>query len=156
MNKIGIAIAGVVVLVGVSFCLSGVAHSDAGAAPDPLKQLCESIIDQAARGEKKGFDLFQENMANRPTTTFDKELWNASARRQLGEMGEFQEKFGPFLGCEQMEEKNLTSTLRRYVYLAKYERNVVRWTFVFYRPHDEWKILAGKFRDIDNDPSFNP
>jgi hypothetical protein len=154
MNKIGIALAGIALLVGVSICLTGAAHSDAGAdaAPDKLRQLCENILNQSSRGEKKGFDLVAENMAYRATSILDKEIWNASAHRQIGEMLDFQGKYGAFLGCELAEEKNFTSTLRRYVYLAKYEQNVMCWTFTFYRPHDEWKILGVRYKDLQSDP----
>jgi hypothetical protein len=154
MKKTGIVLAAAAVLIGVSICLIGVAHSDTNTnvASDSLKRLCESIVSQAGRGEKKGFDLFRENMAFRPTTALDKELYDSAARRQMAEMLDFQEKCGSFLGCELAEEKNLTSTLRRYVYLTKYERSVMRWTFVFYRPHEEWKILSLRFKDLASDP----
>jgi hypothetical protein len=154
MKKIGVVLVAIAALVGVSICLAGVAHShaDTNVAPDSLKQLCESIVSQSSRGEKKGFDLFLENMACRPTSPLDKELFNAAARRQMAEMLDFQEKCGAFLGCELAEEKDLTGTLRRCIYVAKYERNVMRWTFIFYRPHDDWKILSVRFKDLASDP----
>jgi len=154
MHKIGIALAGAAFLVGLSICLAGAGRSDAraNAAPDSLKQLCENIVNQASRGEKKGFDLLTENMAYRATSTLDKELWNANAQRQIAELFDFQGKCGAFLACELVEEKDLAASLRRYVFLAKYEQNVMRWTFLFYRPHDEWKILGARYKDLTNDP----
>ena len=154
MNKIAIALAGTALLVGLSICLTGAAHLDAGTnvAPDHLKQLCENIVTQVGSGDKKGFALVAAHRINPAKTAQDRERENFEAQALVRDAVEFQEKCGVFLGCEYVEEKNLSSSLCRYTYLAKYEENAALWTFVFYRPHDEWKILWMKWTALASDP----
>ena len=58
MNKIGIALAGTVVLIGVSMLPEPVPHLRTSAAKRGTGQsrssLCENIVNHASRGEKKG------------------------------------------------------------------------------------------------------
>ena len=153
MNKIAIALSGIVVLVGVSFCLSSGTHSDsvAKAPPDGIERVCETIVDHACRGEKDALDLINENTISRPTSTSQKELQEATWRNQKAGFADLQEKFGPYLGCELAEQKDISGSVRERVYVAKYQRNVMRWTFVLYRPRDKWKILSNRFKDLSGE-----
>ena len=49
------------------------------------------------------------------------------------------------------KQKELSGSVRLCVYMAKYEQIAIRWTFVFYRPHDKWKILSVRFKDLLGD-----
>jgi hypothetical protein len=153
MNKIVIALASVVVLVGVSLCLSSVTHPDAVAKvpSDSLQQVCESIVNHASRGERQSLDLTNANSAWQPTSALDKELQVARWQNQTTQLVDFQRRFGPFLGCELAEQKDLSDSLRTCVYIAKYEQNTMRWTFILYRPHDKWRILGIRFKDLMGD-----
>ena len=153
MNKTAMALISVIVLLGLSLGLSGAANSKVSTspAPDAPKKLCERIVDQTSHGKRKGLDLITENMAYSPTSALGKELQEAHTRQQVGMALDVQEKYGSYLGCELADERNLSGSLRKYVYMAKFERGVMRWTFICYRPHDTWKILGVIYKDVVND-----
>jgi hypothetical protein len=153
MNRIGIALAGAVVLVGGSYCVSSVAHSSNAVKtpPDGLAQVCENVVISASRGEKSALDLTNENSAWRPKSAWEKELQEVRYQNQLRDLAGFQERFGAFLGCEFVEQKDLSASVRICTYLAKYEQITIRWTFLLYRPHDKWKILNVRFKDLMTD-----
>jgi hypothetical protein len=153
MNKIGIALAGVVALVGVTMCLSIVTQLDAAAkeAPDTLHQMCASLITHSARGDKDVLIFVNQSFASPPTSAWQKELQEVASRNQAAQLVDFQKEYGAFLGCELSEQKDLSGSVRLCVYMARYEKNVIRWTFVCYRPHGEWKFLAARFKPLTAD-----
>lgn len=52
---------------------------------------------------------------------------------------------GPMHGYELIVEKSLTDRYRLLSYLARYDRQPIRFTFQFYRPNDTWKIYSFKY-----------
>jgi hypothetical protein len=152
MNKIGIALAAVVFLVGVSFCLSSVTHSEPAAkekdSPDSLHQMCESLITRTVRGDIDVLAFLNHNSTWQPSSAWQKELQEATSRNQAAQLVDFQKEYGAFLGCELSEQKDLSGSVRLCTYMARYERNVIRWTSVCYRPHSEWKFLAVRFKPV--------
>jgi hypothetical protein len=140
MYKVGFVLTAIVVFVGAFVCLTRGAHSDAGtnSASDNLKQVCENIVNHACHADEKGFHLLFENILGPPSDE-ERELL---AQQILEDFLTYRRGFGEFLGPELIEEKSITNTIRKYIYLAKYERNVVFCTFILYSPHNEWKILS--------------
>ncbi len=52
---------------------------------------------------------------------------------------------GNFNGYELITEKGVGGTLKLLSYLVKYDRQPVRFTFIFYKAKDEWKIYTFQF-----------
>lgn len=139
MHKIAIILAATLTLVGASVCITGAASSDAGkiAASDDMKPLCEDFIRELSNGNKDAFDLIWKRM------TRPEEAKHAiDAQRQAADIRYAGEKLGKYLGCELVQEKHSGNSLRKYIYAAKYEKDVLQWTVVLYRPQDEWKIVS--------------
>jgi hypothetical protein len=141
MHKTGIILFAIAVFVGPSICLTGSASSDAGKSivADDLKPVCENFIRQISHGDKDAFNLIWKNMVTPPEASAGRET---EAQRQAEELRFAEGRYGKYLGCELVQEKNSGNSLRKYVYLAKYEKNVLQWTVILYRPHGEWKILS--------------
>lgn len=58
---------------------------------------------------------------------------------------------GNYRGYERISEQKVGEKLIGYAYLAHYERQPVRFTFVFYKSNDEWFIYDTSFNsDMDN------
>ncbi len=150
MGRIGIAFAGVVVLIGASLCLSGVATPKPTAKVETVgvDEVCRRIVDLASRADKKGLDLLQRNLASQPASTMAREPQEGGERIFFGQLAGFQDRYGAFLGCDLAEQEDLSNSVRECVYMAKYQKNVIRWTFLCYRPHDKWKILGVQFKDL--------
>lgn len=54
---------------------------------------------------------------------------------------------GAFNGYEQITTKNTSSSLTLYSYLAKHDKQPIRFTFIFYKPKDQWVLYKFKFDD---------
>ncbi len=52
---------------------------------------------------------------------------------------------GEFYGYELILEKKLGDSFVLLSYLGKYDRQPIRFTFEFYKPHETWKVFAFKF-----------
>jgi hypothetical protein len=55
--------------------------------------------------------------------------------------------YGTPLGLEKIWEEDLSPSLKRLVYLQKFEKYPVVWEFYFYKPKDRWVINTLKFQD---------
>ncbi len=54
---------------------------------------------------------------------------------------------GDYYGYEKITEKSLGESLKLVSYIIKYDRQPIRFTFLFYKPKDVWKIQNFKFDD---------
>ncbi len=57
------------------------------------------------------------------------------------------QRFGKSLGYDFVEEEQLGKSLVQYVYLQKFEKHVMVWRFIFYKPNDEWLLNTWYFND---------
>ena len=55
--------------------------------------------------------------------------------------------YGKPIGIEKIREEDLSPSLKRLVYLQKFEGYPVAWEFYFYRPKTEWLINQIQFKD---------
>lgn len=55
--------------------------------------------------------------------------------------------YGTPIGIEKIREEDLSPSLKRIVYIQKFERYPVAWEFYFYKPKDKWMINTLNFRD---------
>lgn len=150
MRKIGIIFAVAFSLAGAGVCLTSTASVDVkknGVGSNDLKPVCENFIGQLSRGDKDAFNLLWKNMAA------PEEARSAiDAQRQAAELRYAEEKLGKYLGCELVQEKTSGTSLRKYIYLGKYEKHAIQWTVILYRPNDEWKILSFVWTRLDDSP----
>lgn len=59
---------------------------------------------------------------------------------------------GDYYGYEPITSRQVGESLVLYSYLIKYERQPLRFTFIFYKPSEEWMIQNFKFdSDIDEE-----
>ena len=69
----------------------------------------------------------------------------------ISQLDAYADKFGFPIGFELVKEEKISELLVRYTYLEKYEANVLRWTFVFYKPKGEWL-----FQSLSWDENLQP
>jgi hypothetical protein len=103
-----------------------------------LKKLCEESLGLFAKGENdKAFALIQDVYVKTPS---ENEL--AIMQKSYSEtISRFSAKAGQPIGYEVIDEKKIGDSLQKNVYLLKFDRNVLRFSYVFYRAQDSWKIL---------------
>jgi len=54
---------------------------------------------------------------------------------------------GDYYGYEKITEKSVGKSFRLISYMIKYDRQPIRFTFVFYKPKDKWQIQNFQFDD---------
>jgi hypothetical protein len=52
---------------------------------------------------------------------------------------------GQYYGYELINEKNIGSNLKLISYMLKYDKQPVRFIFIYYKPNDKWKIYTFQF-----------
>ena len=57
------------------------------------------------------------------------------------------QRFGKSLGYDLVEEEQLGESMVQYVYLQKFEKHVMVWRFIFYKPNKEWLLNTWYFND---------
>ena len=124
----------------VVFVLAGVGYAtrdDASSAGEP-KSICEEALRSIAKGDlQEGFAVFRKHQLRPPTD----EEWESVVRGVAQQVQLASAKLGKPLGYEWVRESKVNGSLRKYIYLVKYERDVQRWVFVFYRPDKAWRLF---------------
>lgn len=52
---------------------------------------------------------------------------------------------GKYYGYEYITEKSIGKSFKLYSYLVKYDRQPIRFVFIFYKPNDKWMIYNFKY-----------
>lgn len=58
---------------------------------------------------------------------------------------------GEYYGYEKITEKSVGESFKLVSYMIKYDRQPMRFTFVFYKPNDKWQVQNFKFDDSLDD-----
>ncbi len=62
---------------------------------------------------------------------------------------------GAYNGYELITEKSIGNTLKLMSYMAKYDKQPVRFIFIYYKPKDVWKIYTFQFNTNLDDELAN-
>ena len=57
------------------------------------------------------------------------------------------ELVGTFYGHEKITEKSIGHSYKLVSYMVKYDRQPIRFTFVFYKPQEKWQVQNFQFDD---------
>ena len=55
------------------------------------------------------------------------------------------EYIGEYYGYDQILMKSLNPHLKLYSYMVRFHRQPIRFSFIFYKPNDEWMIYSFKY-----------
>ena len=118
--------------------------ADAEAAPHAAdrdvrqaRQLVEGILNHVA--EDRGDAAFDD--LKRHSTIPDEEL-DAMATETAMFRFQLAERWGPHIGLEFVEARQVGDSLMRLNYIEKRRNLPIRWTFDFYRAERTWTIVA--------------
>jgi hypothetical protein len=111
-----------------------------------LQALSEKALDRLMRGDAEGFELLRRHSVEMGS----QETLDRFFRSQTDAVKKFVRKWGKPLGYELIARPKVGDSFCRYVYLAKYENNFLRWVFTYYRPKQGWLFFRLDFDDNVN------
>ena len=106
---------------------------------------------------KKFFNEYEEKGANNALDNlYATNKWmnrNQDAIQNLqSQLANLQALIGEYYGYEFITKKSAGSSFVLYSYLAKYDRQPIRFTFKFYKPDDKWMIFSFAYdENIDDE-----
>jgi hypothetical protein len=104
--------------------------------------LCEKFLQKIVNNQiKEAFDFIKPH-SQIPESEVDK-----LALQTLKQLELVKPRFGNILGFEFLKEEIIKQTFARYTFFIKYQKTVVRWIFLFYKPQDTWGINAISWDD---------
>jgi hypothetical protein len=141
-----------VVILGSSLLLSGATRSESQ-APPPLRtegdiqDLCENALSHIVDGEvAKGIAVLRPY-----ALSISKSDMDSLENQLLGQAETIKESYGDPIGYVLISRVNLKDTVLKTVYVVKYERHLIRWTFIFYKPYDSWILDFFNYDDSIED-----
>lgn len=114
---------------------------------------CSTGSSSPAETQKVVDVFFQEYKTSSKTAIVNllgKNRWITldDANKVAGQIGALAAELGAFKGGEKVGENTFGKSMLQYVYLAKYERQPVKFTFRFYKPNDKWELYSFNY-EID-------
>lgn len=98
------------------------------------------------------FKVYEKNPQKAVDYIFSTNNWmskekNYDVENVKSQLLNFTGLVGDYYGYEKITEKSLGESLKLVSYIIKYDRQPIRFTFLFYKPKDVWKIQNFKFDD---------
>ena len=105
---------------------------------------------------KEFFRLAKEDKIKEATEyIFSTNKWMKNSQDQIMDVSEKLEKavkpFGKLFGEEKIARAAAGPNLITYAYLARYDRQPLRFVFTFYKPADSWRLYFFKYDDQADD-----
>lgn len=125
--------------------LTAVSHAAwAETLPSPVaaKELTNKVMARVASGDLEGGIRLLKPYATVPEAEIESAI--GQAKLQLPAMSQ---RFGKSIGRELLREDRAGDSLVRLIYLHKFERHAMRWTFIFYRGSTGWVLNTFYFDD---------
>jgi hypothetical protein len=101
---------------------------------------------------KEFFSIYGESPQNAVDYIFNTNKWMAEKNMEgienlKGQLNILLGQVGGYCGHEKITEKSLGESFKLISYMIKYDRQPVRFTFIFYKPKDNWEIQNFQFDD---------
>jgi hypothetical protein len=109
---------------------------------DDTKKLCEAFVQSVIAG--KTDDAFKSIKPYMPVPENEFGMLHLQTVKQLGMV---EPRFGAAVGYEFVKEEAMHDSVVMYTYIQKFERHIIRWMFIFYKPKDKWLLNAFTWDD---------
>lgn len=107
-----------------------------------MQEYCERILSHLQGGDvDSAFELIKSQWLFDPTEIDS--VWEQTANQLSG----LQDRFGDSFAVSEVGNERVGELLIRFTYVIKYERHVIRWLFVFYKPRTKWILNSFKWDD---------
>ncbi len=107
-----------------------------------MQDYCERILSHLLDGDlDSAFELIKSQWLFDPAEIDS--VWEQTATQ----LGGLQDRFGDILAVSEVGSERVGELVIRFTYVIKYERHIVRWLFVFYKPRTKWILNSFKWDD---------
>lgn len=116
----------------------------AGSLPteQEARVLCDRVMKEVGAGDMmKGIEYL------RPYNVHTKAEFDNSLEQIKAQLPDMRKRFGLAIGFDFVTVEKIGDCLRQFVYLQKFEKHVLIWRFIFYRPRDQWLLNTFYFDD---------
>lgn len=107
-----------------------------------MQQLTEAVMQSVSNNLWKEGLLRLRPYTLNPVAEFDSELGQVELQVPV-----ITQRFGQAIGYDFVERHELGDSLMRYDYVQKFEKHVMSWHFIFYKPKDRWLLNSWSFSD---------
>ena len=107
-----------------------------------VKQLTENVMQKVSENLWKEALLLLRPYSLNPVAEFDSEVGQVELQIPV-----INQRFGSAINYDFVKREAVGDSLLRYVYLQKFEKHVMSWHFIFYKPKDVWQLDAWSFDD---------
>jgi hypothetical protein len=105
----------------------------------------------------KFFNEYERNPAKAVEKIYASNVWTSRIKDGIVKMQQqvnsyTEDYMGKYYGYDPIVKKQLAERFVLCSYLARYERQPIRFTFEFYKPNDKWTLFAFKIdSDLDDE-----
>lgn len=97
------------------------------------------------------FKLFEESPEKAVVYIFNTNKWMERDRDGIDnlktQISGLKSIVGDYYGFEFLKETNMGTSYKQISYIVKFDRQPIRFTFVFYKPKNNWQVQNFKFDD---------
>lgn len=112
---------------------------------EQTKEFCNRFLTFMVQEETdKAFDLVENEW---PFSISEIQSLESSTIKQLDSV---KGRYGKILGYELIKEEKIKDTFIKYTYVMKYEKHIIRWKYIFYKPEEKWILNSFNFDDSIN------
>ena len=109
------------------------------------QDFCDSFLNLMVEEDiEQAFDMVEKEW---PFSISEIQSLESSTIKQLDSI---KGRFGKILGYELIKEDKIKESFIKYTYVMKYEKHIIRWKFIFYKPEDKWILNSLNFDDSIN------
>ncbi len=107
---------------------------------DATQALAKEVMESVSKDKLKEGLLKLRPYTVAPVAEFDVQMGQMDLQ-----VSAIAQRFGKSLGYDFVEEEQLGESLVQYVYLQKFEKHILVWRFIFYKPNQEWLLNTWYF-----------
>lgn len=142
-NKLALML---VIIFVLSISFNVVAGEIGFSNQEQTKDFCDRFLTLMVEEDiEKAFNIVEEQW---PFAIAEIQRLESSTIKQLDSV---KGRYGNILGYELVKEEKIKDTFVKYIYVMKYEKHIIRWKFIFYKPDDSWILNSFNFDDSINE-----
>ncbi len=124
--------------------ISPLLAADDGRTPEGVKEICTAFLERIQEGD---YHKAYSYISSKPNSITDKEFSELEITT-IQQAPTILSLYGKATGIRLVQEEYVSDVALKLVYLVLRENLPLRWKFIYYKPGQEWKLVAISFDDL--------